>query len=92
MPICVKPILDKTSKLSGEYLSPVTTSIDTCTDYILLTASEYTSLPTLTDIFAIPIAEDLQQMFTVGFSIPVVAYLTAWGYGVVINWFNEREH
>ena len=92
MAICVQPKIDTTGTLSSEYLTPVTTSIENCTDYILLTASEYTSLPTLTDIFTFPVAEDLQQMFTLGFSIPMVAYLTAWGYGVVINWFNEREH
>lgn len=92
MPICVQPMTDTTGTLPGEYLAPVTTAIESCTDYILLTATEYTALPTLTDIFAIPLAEDLQQMWITGFSLPLIAYLTAWAYGVVINWFNEKEH
>jgi hypothetical protein len=48
--------------------------------------------PTLMDIFTIPVAGDLQQMWMLGFGLPVIAYLAAWGYGVVINWFNENHH
>lgn len=47
---------------------------------------------TLTDIFSMPVSEDLQQMWMLGFGLPIITYLTAWGYGVVINWFNEKRH
>lgn len=69
------------------------TPIDQCTGvskYVLLHNTEYTSLPTLTDIFTMPLSEDLQQMFELGFILPVLTWITAWGYGVVINWF-ERD-
>ncbi len=68
------------------------TPVDSCTDYVLLSATEHTDLPSLTEIFAIPLAADLQQMFMTGVSIPLIAYLSAWGYGVVINWFNKPNY
>ena len=93
MPICVQPVTDTTGTLAAQYLAPTTTAIESCTDYILLTASEFSTLPTLTEVFAMPLAEDSQQMWMAGFSLPVIAYLTAWAFGVVINWFtNEPKH
>ncbi len=74
------------------FVKSTTQTIDTCTTYILQTAQEYQTLPTLTDIFTMPLAEDLAQMWMIGFSLPMITYLTAWGYGVVINWFNEKHH
>lgn len=65
--------------------------IDVCTNYVILSATEHQSLPTLTDIFTIPVAADLQQMWMLGFSMPIIAYLTTWSYGVVINWFNGSK-
>lgn len=76
---------------TGGLQQSTTQTIDTCTTYVLSTAQEYQSLPTLTDIFTMPIAADLQQMWMLGFSMPIIAYLTAWGYGVVINWFKEKQ-
>ena len=64
--------------------------IDSCTDYALLHISEYASQATLQNIFTVPIVGDLQEMWMLGFSLPVIAYLTAWAYGVVINWFNRE--
>ena len=76
-----------------QILAPSTTqTIDTCTTYVLQTVQEYQSLPTLTDVFTMPLAADLGQMWMIGFSLPMITYLTAWGYGVVINWFNEKHH
>lgn len=76
---------------SGAIKQSTTQTIDTCTTYVLYAAQDYADLPTLTDIFTMPLAEDLSQMWMLGFSMPIIAYLTAWGYGVVINWFNEKH-
>lgn len=57
----------------------------------LLTQSTSAQSPTLQDIFAMPIASDLQQMFMLGFGYPIMCYLAAWGFGVLINMFNTSE-
>lgn len=77
--------------LSGVIEQSTTQTIDTCTTYVLYTAQDYQNLPTLTDIFTMPLAADLAQMWMLGFGLPVITYLTAWGYGVVINWFKEKH-
>jgi len=68
------------------------TQTQPCPNYTILTGSEFTGLPSIMDIFTIPLTADLQQMWMLGFSTPLIAYLTAWSYGVVINWFNDRKH
>ncbi len=78
-------------KPSGVLEQSPTQTIDTCTTYVLYTARDYQNLPTLTDIFTMPLAADLQQMWMLGFGLPIIAYLTTWGFGVVINWFEERH-
>lgn len=92
MALCVS---QQTINYQGKTLSVIaestTETIDNCTTYVLQTATEYQSLPTLTDIFTMPLAEDLTQMWMLGFTLPMITYLTAWGYGVVINWFNEKH-
>ncbi|PPD46036.1 MAG: hypothetical protein CTY16_09535 [Methylobacter sp.] len=90
MATCVKSVRDPSDTF--DLLQATTTTLESCTDYVLLTASEFTGLPTLTDIFAMPVAGDLQQMWMLGFGLPVIAYLTAWAFGVVINWFSDKEH
>lgn len=78
-------------KSSGVIEQSSTETIDNCTTYVLYIAQDYQDLPTLTDIFTMPLAADLGQMWMLGFSLPIIAYLTAWGYGVVINWFKEKH-
>jgi hypothetical protein len=77
--------------LQAGLIKKSTQAIDDCTNYVILHSTEYQSLPMLTDIFTTPVAADLQQMWMLGFATPLIAYLTAWGYGVVINWFNDRK-
>lgn len=63
----------------------------TCADgYALLSASEFGDVPTLQALFSMPETASIQDAFLAGFSLPVICYLTAWGYGVVVNWFNSR--
>lgn len=69
---------------------PATDPMDTCPGWALLEASEYTDFPTLIDVFTIPAASDLGEMWAVGFSLPLIIYLTAWGYGVAVKFINQR--
>lgn len=59
--------------------------------YITMSAQTLASQPTLQDIFSIPISSDLQNMWELGFGLPVLCYLVAWGYGTVINFFTSRH-
>ena len=61
--------------------------IASCSGFVLLDSTEFTDFPTLQSIFNMPLAADLSQLWMVGFSLPIIIYLTAWGFGVVINWF-----
>lgn len=65
-------------------------SIADCTGYVLMDAIEYSETPTLQSIFAQPIAADLAELWMVGFSLPIIVYLSAWAFGVVINWFKPQ--
>ena len=58
--------------------------------YMFSSASLLAQQPTLLDIFNIPISSDLLQMWELGFGLPILCYLTAWGYGSVINFFDKR--
>lgn len=71
-------------------------SVSTPTDcaagnYIAVASDGYTAAPTLVDLFTIPVADDLQQAFMIGFALPVICYLTAWGYQTVIGWFSTHK-
>lgn len=41
-------------------------------------------------VMEIPIQTDLQQIWMTGFALPVICYLTAWGFQTVIGWFDTR--
>lgn len=64
-----------------------------CTGWALMDVTEYTEVPTLHQIFAMPELEDAGAIWLAGFSLPMIVYLVAWGFGVVVNFFkpeNER--
>lgn len=61
------------------------------TAYIGVPQSQYSDLPSLTAIFTIPVADDLQQMWMTGFAVPVICYLTAWAFQSVIGWFENKN-
>jgi len=90
---CVKfeyPLdINGSSDIQQEFLVVASDSVQDCTGYVLLTGQEYNDLPTLLDIFAIPLQSDMQQMFVTGFSTPMIAYLTAYSFGLLINWFTR---
>jgi hypothetical protein len=68
--------------LNGEALcdEPWEQGADVFADMLLLTQ----------EFLATPPVEDLQIAFMAGCSLPLIAYLTAWGYQTVIN-FSTRN-
>lgn len=60
------------------------------TSYIAAPQTQFSDLPTLTDIFSVPVAADLQEMWMLGFATPIICYLSAWAYQSLISWFNDR--
>jgi hypothetical protein len=68
---------------------------------ITMTASEFAALKnaianagnsnlTVAELFAVPAVPDLQTVFMAGFALPLILYLVAWAYGVVLNFINEK--
>ena len=72
-----------------------------CTTYLLMDSADYTAFQnlqtgdaqsiTFQDVFAIPESEVLGQAFWYGFSLVILCYLVAYGYGVVINFFKPSH-
>jgi hypothetical protein len=66
--------------------------------YVGMTTRQYIAsninpnLPTFTNVFQIPLSSDLQTMFITGFSLPLICFLSAWAFGLLINWFEKREY
>jgi hypothetical protein len=70
---------------STGFLAATATAVDSCTGYVVQDASEYGAALTLGQIFTVPVVDDLQMVFSTGFTIPLIIYLVAWGYQSVIN-------
>lgn len=83
MALCVK-VVSGVLTADGEF-SP------DCLDYAVMTAAEYGQVPTLAALFAAPDAETVQQAFMAGLSLPLILWLSAWGFGVVVSWINDRS-
>jgi hypothetical protein len=77
-------------QLSGSTLTAVGEYTADCAGYALMTAQEYASTPTLAALFAIPEPETVQSAFIAGLSLPLILWLSAWGFGTVVNWINGR--
>lgn len=61
-------------------------------NYIAAPQTQFSDLPTLTDIFSVPVVADLQDMWMLGFATPIICYLTAWAFQSVISWFSHRGY
>lgn len=83
MALCVVPD-GSTLAIVGEYTAD-------CAGYALMTAQEYAATPTLAALFAVPDSATVQSAWMAGFSLPVILWLVAWGFGVVINMFRSNE-
>lgn len=42
-------------------------------------------------IFIIPPSADITQVWMIAFTLPLILWLTAWGFGVVINMFRDAD-
>lgn len=82
MTLCLEVVADSI-RVVGEY-SPA------CAGYALMTAEEYAATPTLASLFAMPDPETIQTAFMAGLSLPLILWLTAWGFGVVVGYINSR--
>jgi len=83
---CVVAMADDSLRLS-------TTPLAECTGYVLMDSSEYSQVPTLQALFAWPESDQMVAAWMAGFTLPMVCYLAAWGFGTVVNFFkpeNER--
>ncbi len=77
-------------ELVGSTLTAVGEYSDACSGYALMTAQEFASTPTLAALFAMPDPETIQTAFMSGLSLPLILWLTAWGFGVVVSYINSR--
>lgn len=82
MALCVA-VTGASLEVIGQYTSE-------CAGYALMTAQEYASTPTLAALFAVPEPDSVQAAFMAGIGLPLILWLTAWGFGVVVNWFDHR--
>ncbi len=82
MALCVE-LVGSTLTAAGEYS-------EACSGYALMTAQEFASTPTLAALFAMPDSETIQTAFMAGLSLPLILWLTAWGFGVVVGYINSR--
>lgn len=63
---------------------------DTCSTHQLLTADDYNTILASVPLWtATP--EEIQQAFIAGFSLPLICYLVAWAYQLVINFATKDE-
>lgn len=67
------------------FLLATSTPLNQCSSYVVMDASTFHSLPTLTDIFTMPVASDLGTLWMTGFALPVIIYISSWALQTVIN-------
>lgn len=91
--------------LSAQSFTAPSTFSQTISCHDLLGANQYLfvhpiSLPvcdpalagvTLSDIFSIPSTPDVTQAWMIAFTLPLILWLTAWGFGVVVNMFSHKD-
>tara|TARA_R110000751_G_scaffold103012_1_gene198265 strand:- start:3617 stop:3880 length:264 start_codon:yes stop_codon:yes gene_type:complete len=73
-------------------LKPTAQSIQDCTGFVMLEPTEYQQFllgASLFDPNEISI-EQAQLLFVSGFSIVILCYMVAWGYGTLINFFKPE--
>lgn len=81
---CAKTNVDGYVYLSADPLAE-------CTGHVLMDSTEYSQVPTLQALFAWPESDQMVQAWMAGFTIPMICYLAAWGFGVVVNFFKPEN-
>lgn len=82
MALCLRQV-DDFLQVVGEYS-------EACTGYALMTADEYATTPTLAQIFAVPEPEVIAATFFAAMALPLILWLTAWGFGTVVAFIDRR--
>lgn len=82
---------------AGTVGANVTVDVQTmpCTTAVVITPDEYqafTEVPTLTQIFEVPDVSVLQDVWLIGFSLPMVIYLSAWALQSVVGFINSKAN
>ena len=74
-------------------LKPTAQSNQDCTGFVLLEPTEYQQFLLGSSLFdpSEISSEDATALFVAGFSLVILCYMTAWGYGTVINWFRPEN-
>jgi hypothetical protein len=83
MALCVQSTVDGFLQVVGDYS-------EACTGFVVMTASEYASTPTLAALFTVPDSSAIATAFLSAMSLPLILWLTSWGFGVVVS-FIDRE-
>lgn len=73
------------------FLYLATDSLADCSGHVLMDSTEYSQVPTLQALFAWPDHSQMAAAFMAGFALPMTFYLVAYGFGVVVNFFNPRN-
>lgn len=82
MPACL------TQTESGYVITPNASACPS--GWMLLTDAEYQQQNTISTALAMPSQEELGQLFQFGFSIPLIAWLTAHAFKSIINMIPSR--
>lgn len=61
------------------------------TSATVVQAGDQTLTAIIQQALEIPTQAQLQEMWMAGFALPVICYLTAWSYQVLISWFDEKQ-
>jgi alanine racemase len=81
-------------------LEIASSTLESCSSFALYTVDEAlvisqsitdASSITLADIFAIPEASALGLAFQTSFNLVLICWLSAWAYGVVVNYFSPQH-
>ncbi len=59
---------------------------------VVVQVGDQTLTAVIQQALEIPPVDDLQQIWMTGFALPIICYLTAWGFQTVIAWFEKGEH
>ena len=87
---CSDGAFQQTNTLSGPQIHCTGTLDNVPASEFAELVAETTFLQLMADIFSTPTTPEIQTAFMAGFSIPMITYLAAWGYGVVIR-FASRD-
>jgi hypothetical protein len=85
MALCV--LVDQSGNIVADPLLPPP---EQCQAYLLVGSNEYQQIVAANNIFAVPTVQELQAAWMAGFVVPMIAGLTAWAVGSVVNMFKEK--